>query len=410
MSNGTVSPAPGKKNMTLSERSNLMPESPIRKLAPYALEASHRGVTVYGLNIGQPDVPTPPEFLEAVHSFGEPVLAYGHSQGHADLLAGMVRYYQHIGLDVSPEQIQVTTGGSEAILFALTAIANPGDEVIVFEPFYTNYTGFAVTAGVTLVPLATDPKSGYHLPPLEKIEARITPRTKAIFICSPNNPTGTVLTSEEMAAIVGLARRRDLFVLSDEVYREFCYDSKHLSILEFPEISDRAIMLDSISKRYSACGARIGCMISRNKDIMDMGLRMGQARLCSPTIEQVAAAQVMDLPKSYYTALTAEYRARRDAVVDRFNQIPGCFCQKPSGAFYFMGSFPVDDIEDFCRWMLTDFAYENQTVMMAPGPGFYATPGSGKNQARIAYVLESGKLIKAMIALEQGLAEYRKLH
>jgi len=387
-----------------------MPASPIRKLVPYADAARQRGITVYGLNIGQPDVPTPPEFLEAVRSFAEPVLAYGHSHGHADLLAAFSRYYRNIGLDVPPELIQITTGGSEAILFALTIIANPGDEVIVFEPYYTNYMGFAVAAGIRLVPLATDPESGYNLPPLDQIEKKITPRTRGILLCSPNNPTGTLLAHETMAGVAALARRKNLFILSDEVYREFCYAGKHTSIWEFEEIADRAIMLDSISKRYSACGARVGCLASRNRAVMDAALRMGQARLCSPTIEQIAAARVMDLPQAYYTALADEYRSRRDVIVDLFNKIPGCFCRKPLGAFYFMGTFPVEDIEDFCRWLLTDFSFHNQTVMMAPGPGFYATPGMGKNEARIAYVLEKEKLVKAMEALEHGLAAYRKMH
>ncbi len=394
----------------LSERSARMPASPIRKLAPYATAAKERGITIYGLNIGQPDVPTPPEFLAAVRSFDQPVLAYGHSQGQADLLAGFSRYYKQVGLDIPPEQIQVTTGGSEAILFALMAVCNPGDEVIVFEPYYTNYTGFAITAGVKLVPLATDPQTGYHLPPAKAIEAKITNRTKAIFICSPNNPTGTVLTREEINTIVGLAGKHNLFVLSDEVYREFCYEGSHTSIMEFPEIAEGAILLDSISKRYSACGARIGCLVSRNPEIMDAVLRMGQARLCSPTIEQIAAARAMDLGKDYYRELTAEYRKRRDTVIEHFNKIPGCSCRKPSGAFYFMGGFPVDDIEDFCRWLLTDFSYENQTVMMAPGPGFYATPGIGNNEARIAYVLETDKLIRAMTALGHGLERYKTSH
>ena len=410
MRDATISPQTTRKPPALSERARLMPASPIRKLVPYAEDAARRGVAVYRLNIGQPDVPTPAEFLDAVRSFTEPVLAYGHSQGHAQLLAAMSRYYGHLGFDVPVEQIQITTGGSEAILFALTAIANPGDEAIVFEPFYTNYTGFAVQAGVNLVPVATDPESGYHLPPVLEIEKKVSPRTKAILICTPNNPTGTVLAQEEIAGIVDLVKRKNLFLLCDEVYREFCYEGKHTSILEFPEIADRAIMLDSISKRYSACGARVGCLVSRNPQIMDAALRMGQARLCSPTIEQLAAARVMDLPASYYSALAAEYRARRDAVVDRFNRIPGCFCRKPSGAFYFMGRFPVDDIEDFCRWMLTDFADDNQTVMLAPGPGFYSTEGSGNNEARIAYVLAADKLIRAMTALDHGLAEYKKSH
>lgn len=396
--------------LQLSERSRLMPASPIRKLVPFAEAARKRGITVYGLNIGQPDIPTPPEFLAAVRAFSAPVLAYGHSQGHAELLAAFSRYYQNIGLDIPVEQIQITTGGSEAILFALTIIANPGDEIIVFEPYYTNYMGFAVEAGVKLVPLATDPGQGYELPPLEKIEQKITGRTRAILLCSPNNPTGTLLSREVMGGIADLARRKNVFVLSDEVYREFCYAGKHTSIWEFEEIAERAIMLDSISKRYSACGARVGCLASRDKQVMDAALRLGQARLCSPTIEQIAAARVMDLPQSYYTALAAEYRGRRDTIVDLFNKIPGCFCRKPLGAFYFMGTFPVADIEDFCRWMLTDFSYENQTVMMAPGPGFYATPGMGKNEARIAYVLEKEKLIRAMEALRLGLAEYQQTH
>jgi aspartate aminotransferase len=270
--------------------------------------------------------------------------------------------------------------------------------------------GFAVEAGVKLVPLATDPGQGYGLPPLEKIEQKITGRTRAILLCSPNNPTGTLLSREVMGGIADLARRKNVFVLSDEVYREFCYTGKHTSIWEFEEIAERAIMLDSISKRYSACGARVGCLASRNKQVMDAALRLGQARLCSPTIEQIAAARVMDLPQSYYTALADEYRARRDTIVDLFNKIPGCFCRKPLGAFYFMGTFPVADIEDFCRWMLTDFNHENQTVMMAPGPGFYATPGMGKNEARIAYVLEKEKLIRAVKALRLGLAEYQQTH
>ncbi len=410
MSNTKTPVSAGDIKIALSKRSKLMPASPIRKLVPYAEAAVARGVTVYGLNIGQPDVPTPPEFLAAVHSFSEPVLAYGHSQGHADLIAAFSRYYKQIGLDVPPEQIQITTGGSEAILFALTAVANPGDEVIVFEPYYTNYSGFAVIAGVKLVPLATDPENGYDLPSIEKIEAKITARTRAILLCSPNNPTGTLLSRETIAAVADLARRKNLFILSDEVYREFCYAGKHTSILEFADITDRAVMLDSISKRYSACGARIGCLVSRNREIMAAALRMGQARLCSPTIEQIAAARVMDLPASYYAALADEYRARRDTIVDLFNKIPGCFCRKPLGAFYFMGTFPVADIEDFCRWLLTDFAYENETLMMAPGPGFYASPGMGKNEARIAYVLEKDKLAKAMTALQYGLAEYRQSH
>jgi len=410
MSNMTTSSGKAETSIALSERSKILPASPIRKLVPYAEEAKRRGITVYGLNIGQPDVPTPPEFFEAVRSFSEPVLAYGHSQGHTDLLAAFSRYYQQLGLDVPPEQIQITTGGSEAILFALSAIANPGDEAIVFEPFYTNYTGFAVVAGIKLVPLATDPAQGYGLPPIEKIEEKITERTRAILICSPNNPTGTVLSDENMAAVADLAKRKGLFVLSDEVYREFCYEGKHTSILEFEEIADRAILLDSISKRYSACGARVGCLISRNREIMDTALRMGQARLCTATIEQIAAARVMDLPESYYKALTDEYRARRDTVVERFNRIPGCFCRKPSGAFYIMGTFPINDIEDFCRWMLTSFSYKNQTVMMAPGPGFYASPGAGKNEARIAYVLEVDKLIPAMETLKYGVEEYKETH
>ncbi len=408
MAKSEITSVKNEVGVQLSARSAEMPASPIRKLVPHAEVAVRRGMTVYYLNIGQPDIRTPPEYLQAVKEFAQPVLAYGHSQGYSELLKAFSRYYQSVGLDVPPEHIQVTTGGSEAILFAMCAVADPGDEIIVFEPFYTNYNGFATAAGVHLKPLPTDPQTGYALPPIETIESALTERTRAILICTPNNPTGTVIPRDTMAGLADLAKRRRIFILSDEVYREFCYDSDHTSLLEFEEIADRAIMLDSISKRYSACGARIGCLVSHNIEVMSMALRLGQARLCSPTIEQFAAARVMSLPASYYREITEEYRQRRDAVIDRFNDIPGCFCRKPSGAFYFVGTFPFNDVEDFCQWLLTDFSYQKQTVMMAPGPGFYATPGRGTNEARIAYVLETDKLVNAMTALKHAVQEYQR--
>lgn len=390
----------------LAARAAAIPPSPIRKLVDLATAARQRGTRVYHLNIGQPDVPTPPAFFEALRGFSEKVLAYGHSKGHPDLITAWSGYYARIGLDIPPELIQITTGGSEALLFALILVCDPGDNVIVSEPFYTNYYSLAKAVGVDIRPATADPQLGYRLPAPRDIEETIDSQTRAIIICSPNNPTGTVLTRDEIATVVQIAEKHGLFILSDEVYREFCYGETHTSIWQFPQVGDRVILLDSISKRFSACGARIGALISRNRDIMDGALRLGQARLCTATVEQVAASHLMHLGADYYQRLREEYRSRRDIMLSRLETMPGVSCMKPSGAFYLMATLPVDDADLFCRWLLTDFAHDGQTVMLAPGNGFYATPGKGRREVRIAYVLEKPELDKAMSALAAGLEAY----
>lgn len=390
----------------ISRRAQNVPPSPIRKLADLATAAKKRGTKVYHLNIGQPDVATPPVFFEAIRGFSDEVVAYGHSKGLQELLEAWSRYYAQKGLDVEPGQVQVTTGGSEAVTFAFLLTCDTGDNVVVSEPFYTNYSSIATALGIKLHAVTADPDCGYCLPSRQAIENAIDDRTRALMICSPNNPTGTVLSRDEVATIVQIADERKLFVISDEVYREFCYEGTHTSIWQFAQIGDRAILLDSISKRFSACGARIGALVCRNKQVMDAALRLGQARLSTPTVEQVAAARLMDLGEDYYTQLAAEYKGRRDLMFDRLKQMPGVFCRKPAGAFYLMATLPVDDTDTFCRWMLTDFSHEGQTVMMAPGAGFYNTPGRGTQEARIAYVLKADELAKAMDTLAAGLQAY----
>jgi aspartate aminotransferase len=394
----------------ISRRANDMPPSPIRKLVPFADEAKKRGVKIYHLNIGQPDIPTPPEFMNAVRNYQEEVLAYGNSKGSQRFLSGLVEYYRRRDIQVKEEEIQVTTGGSEAIIFAMVCVADVGDEIIVFEPFYTNYNGFAQMADVKLVPVTLQAENGFHLPPAEKIEEKITSKTRAILICSPNNPTGTVYTREEMEMIAKIAKEHDLFVLSDEVYREFIYEGKHTSIMNIEGISDRAVLLDSVSKRFSACGARIGCMVSKNQEVTDAALRMGQARLCSPSIEQFGAASALEIEDDYFDKMAEEYKRRRDTVYDELMKIPGVVCLKPSGAFYIMAKLPVKDIENFAKWMLTDFNLDGETTMIAPGPGFYATPGKGEDEARIAYVLNVDDLKKAMRILAKGIEAYNVRH
>jgi aspartate aminotransferase len=391
---------------SLARRAATIPPSPIRKLADYAIAAKEKGTAVYHLNIGQPDVPTPPAFFEAIKGFSDKVLAYGHSKGLRDLLTAWSGYYAQAGLDIRPDQIQVTTGGSEALLFALMIVCDPGDNVVVSEPFYTNYFSLAAAVGVGLNPVTADPAQGFRLPPRTDIENAIDDHTRAIIICSPNNPTGTVLSRDEIATVVQISSERNLFILSDEVYREFCYEGSHTSIWQFPQAGDRTILLDSISKRFSACGARIGALISRNQDILDAALKLGQARLCTATIEQIAAVPLMSLDKSYFDALADEYRGRRDLLMDKLATMSGVRCEKPSGAFYVMATLPVDSSETFCKWMLTDFSHNGATVMMAPGPGFYVTPGKGEQEVRIAYVLEEPQLDKAMDALAAGLIAY----
>jgi len=392
----------------ISQRAKNMPPSPIRKLVPLSDAAKKKGIKIFHLNIGQPDIPTPLEFMNAIRHYSEEVLAYGNSKGSQKLLSGLVQYYKRKNILVEERDIQVTTGGSEALIFSMICVAGVGDEIIVLEPFYTNYNSFAMMADMKLVPITLQAENGFHLPPKEKIEEKITSKTRAILICSPNNPTGTVYTREEMEMIAQICKEHNLFVLSDEVYREFVYEGKHTSIMNISGIDDRSILLDSISKRYSACGARIGCLVSKNQEVTDAALRLGQARLCSPSIEQVGATAALTIPDDYFEKMAEEYKRRRDTVYDELMKIPGVVCLKPSGAFYIMAKLPVKDIEDFARWMLTDFNLDGETTMIAPGPGFYATPGKGQNEARIAYVLNVDDLKKAMRALAKGIETYNK--
>jgi aspartate aminotransferase len=393
----------------VSKRGKEMPASPIRKLIPLSDETKKKGVKVYHLNIGQPDIPTPVEFMNAVKNYPHKVLEYGNSKGDLRLIQRMVEYYQRKNILVKPENIQITTGGSEALIFSIICISDVGEEIIVFEPFYTNYNSLARMADINLIPVPTKAESGFHLPDKKTIEKKITSKTKGILFASPNNPTGTVYTREELETMVELAKKYDLFLLSDEVYREFIYEGVHTSIMNLEGIEDRVILLDSISKRYSACGARIGCLVSKNKEVMDTALKLGQSRLCSPSIEQYGAAGALKLPEDYFLAMAEEYKRRRDTCYAELMKIPGVICQKPSGAFYIMAKLPVKDVEDFAKWMLTDFSLNGATTMVAPGPGFYATPGMGRDEARIAYVLNVEDLRKAMRILAKGVEGYNKV-
>ncbi|MDP3025141.1 MAG: pyridoxal phosphate-dependent aminotransferase [candidate division Zixibacteria bacterium] len=393
----------------VSKRGKEMPASPIRKLIPLADEIKKKGIKVYHLNIGQPDIPTPVEFMNAIRNYPNKVLAYGNSKGDIRLIQSMVEYYKRKNIFVQPENIQITTGGSEALIFAMICISDVGEEIIVFEPFYTNYNSFARMADINLVPIPTKAENGYHLPDKKIIEKKITSKTRGILLATPNNPTGTVYTKEEMEMIAEVTKKHDLFFLSDEVYREFIYEGVHTSVMHIEGIEDRAILLDSISKRYSACGARIGCLVSKNKEVTDTALKLGQSRLCSPSIEQYGAIGALGLPEDYFLAMADEYKRRRDTCHAELMKIPGVFCQKPSGAFYIMAKFPVMDIEDFARWMLSDFSLDGATTMIAPGPGFYATKGMGKDEARIAYVLNVEDLKRAMRILAKGVEQYKKI-
>ncbi len=396
--------------LSLSQRASIMPASPIRKLVPLGDQAKSRGTRVYHLNIGQPDIPTPPEFQQAVSAYREKVIAYSNSKGIDLFIQSLARYYQRWDMDVQPSDIVITTGGSEAITFAMTAVAGPGDEILVFEPFYTNYNGFAIMSGISLVPIATLPEDGFHLPSEDVIASYITERTRAIIICNPNNPTGTVLGADELDMIRRLALRFNLYVLSDEVYREFIYEGSTRSILQMEGLEDRAIMMDSLSKRYSLCGGRMGCIVSKNPALNDIFLRFGQARLCTATLEQIGSAALVDAGDAYFEPMVHEYRQRRDATFEELEKISGVVCRKPTGAFYIMAKFPIADVEDFAAWMLTDFSVEGETTMVAPGPGFYATPGRGRNEARLAYVLEANHCRRAVQILALGIEEYNRTH
>ena len=384
-----------------------MPESPIRKLAPMADAAAQRGTKIYYLNIGQPDIESPAAALDAVKRSDLRVLEYSPSAGFATYRKGLASYYQGIGLDVEASDVIVTTGGSEALSFAMGSMLDPGDEVIIPEPYYANYFGFAQALGAKVVSVPSSIESGFALPPIAELEARITPRTKAVLVCNPGNPTGYVYHRDELEALRDMALKHDLFVIADEVYREFVYDgAEAISVLSLAGLEQHAVLIDSVSKRYSMCGARIGCMVSKNTELMATAMKFAQARLSPPTYEQIAAEAALATPASYFEAVNAEYRARRDTLVRRLNAIAGVFCPTPRGAFYAVAQLPVDDAETFCRWMLEEFSNEGATVMMAPAAGFYAKRSLGKRQVRLAYVLKQSDLERAMDALERGLAAY----
>jgi len=384
----------------------MMPPSPIRKLVPYAEAAKKKGVKVYHLNIGQPDIETPPSVLDAVRHFDFKVLEYSHSAGNESYRRKLVEYYKKVGVNVHYNQIIVTTGGSEAILFGFMACLDAGDEVIIPEPFYANYNGFAVEAGVKVVPIKSDIKTGFALPPIQAFEAAITPRTKAIVICNPNNPTGYLYSKEEMETLKSIILKHDLYLFSDEAYREFCYSGVHTSALHLEGADDHIILMDTISKRYSACGGRIGALVTRNKAVLDSVMKFAQARLSPPSFAQIAGEAAVDLPDNYFDTTRAEYQSRRDLLVSRLNSMPGVFCPNPGGAFYAMAQLPIDDADRFCQWLLDSFTHEGQTLMLAPASGFYGTPGLGINEVRLAYVLNKNDLAKAMDCLEQALKEY----
>jgi aspartate aminotransferase len=392
----------------LSDRARAMPFSPIRKLNPLADEAKKNGIHVYHLNIGQPDIETPSEMFDAIARFREKVLSYGPSGGLLDLRLAVADYYRRSGIDIDLDNVWITTGGSEAILFAFMAVCDPGDEIIVFEPFYTNYNGLATMAQVKLIPLTTKVENGFHLPAQRQIEQKITRKTRAILINTPNNPTGTVLTEQEMYVLYKICKKHGLFLLSDEVYREFVYDGRiQTSALSLPQIQDQVIVLDSISKRFSACGARVGCIINRSRKVMDEVVKFSQARLCPPTIEQVGAIAAYKNFDRYIKPVIVEYEHRRNFLFEGLQKIKGVYGHKPEGAFYTVLRLPVKDADRFCHWLLTDFHHDKKTVMLAPANGFYSTPRKGKNEVRIAYVLKEDDLRNALVVLQAALSEFK---
>lgn len=392
----------------ISHRGALMPPSPIRKLVPYAEAAKKRGTKVYHLNIGQPDIETPPAIMDAVRHVDMKVLEYSHSAGFESYRKKLVEYYSRNNINVNANQIIVTTGGSEAIAFAIMSCMDPGDEIIIPEPFYANYNGFSTSAGVKIVPIPSGIEDGFALPSIEAFEKAVTTRTKAIMICNPNNPTGYLYSMEELEVLKAICLKHDLFLFSDEAYREFCYDGrKHISALSLPGLEEHAILMDTISKRYSACGGRIGAFITRNQQVLDAAMKFAQARLSPPSFAQILGEAAVDLPADYFNAVHAEYTSRRDLLVKRLQAMPGVKCPLPGGAFYAMAELPVDDSEKFCQWLLESFSHNGATVMMAPASGFYATPGKGKHEVRLAYVLNNDDINAAMDCLEAALKEYK---
>jgi len=384
-----------------------MPESPIRKLVPFAEAAKARGTEVIHLNIGQPDIKTPEVALEAIRNFEPNIVVYSHSAGFQSYREGLAKYYQNVGIDIDYSNILVTTGGSEAITMALNSIMDEGDEIIIPEPFYANYNGFLTSVGVAVKPITSSIESGFVLPSISEFEKLITPNTKAILICNPSNPTGYLYTQEELNSLKEIVLKHDLFLIADEVYREFAYDGKkHISVLEMESLDQHAIVIDSVSKRYSMCGARIGCLVSRNQELLATALKFAQARLSPPTFGQVAGEAALNTPDNYFTEVIEEYVQRRDVLIEGLNKIEGVICPNPSGAFYCIAQLPVDDADKFAQWLLEEFSWNNKTVMVAPAEGFYSTPEIGKQQIRIAYVLNTSDLKDAISILDEGLKVY----
>jgi aspartate aminotransferase len=392
--------------LTISQRGRQMPPSPIRKLVPFAEAAKKKGIKVYHLNIGQPDIETPKAIMDAVRHTDLKVLEYSHSAGNESYRRKLVQYYKKVGIDVTHEQILITTGGSEAILFGFLTCLNPGDEVIIPEPFYANYNGFACAAGVNVVPITSTIETGFALPPIENFEKVITAKTRAIVVCSPNNPTGYLYSRDEMEELKKICIKHSLYLFSDEAYREFCYDGEHVSAMHLPGLEQNVVLMDTISKRYSACGARLGALVTKNKEVYDAAMKFAQARLSPPGLAQIMGEAAVDLPDHYFDEPKAEYMSRRDLLVKRLNAMPGVFCPNPGGAFYAMARLPIDDADKFCQWLLENFSYEKQTVMLAPATGFYGTEGLGKNEVRLAYVLNRESINAAMDCLEKALDQY----
>ena len=392
--------------LSVSNRGKEMPSSPIRKLVPFAETAKGKGIKIYHLNIGQPDIETPPQILNAVRNSDFKVLEYSHSAGNESYRRKLVEYYRSTKIEVDHNEIIVTTGGSEAILFGFMSCLDAGDEVIIPEPFYANYNGFAVAAGVTVKPITSTIETGFALPPIEEFEKVITEKTKAIVICNPNNPTGYLYSKEEMEILKKIIIKHDLYLFSDEAYREFCYEGEHFSAMQLEGAEENVILMDTISKRYSACGARIGALVTKNKEVLQTAMKFAQARLSPPEFGQILGEAAVDLPADYFEKPKAEYRLRRDTIVKRLNNIPGVFCPNPGGAFYAMASLPIDDADIFCQWLLESFEYKGATVMLAPATGFYGSEGLGKKEVRLAYVLNVSAINEAMDCLEKALEEY----
>lgn len=397
---------------TISHKGRAMPASPIRKLVPYAEKAKQQGKKVYHLNIGQPDIETPPQVFDAMRKINFKVLEYSHSAGIESYRRKLAAYYKRYDIDISLAELLITTGGSEAITFGIMATMDAGDEIIIPEPFYANYNGFTVAAGVVIKPITAKIENGFALPPIAEFKRLITPRTRAIMICNPNNPTGYLYSKEELEQLKDIVLEHDLFLFVDEVYRDFCYDGKkHFSVLNISGLEEHVIVIDSVSKRFSMCGARVGNLISRNRNVIDAVLKFAQARLSPPTFGQIAAEAALDVSADYFTGVKAEYISRRNLMVETMNQIPGVLCPNPGGAFYTIARLPIDDSDQFCQWLLESFSYNNETVMLAPATGFYATKGLGLDEVRIAYVLNNNDMQKAFECLDKALVEYpgRKL-